>query len=344
MSADLAVIVEDPSVLERAADPGEFLMLACERAKAWLAEALDHGEIDKIAEFKSQAEAIRVYTVSKQLGKDAQRSASEIVRRAERGLGIAVRRGQQDGSVMAKGDGGWSSRDLDRNGSTTKTSPGDYVGHGGTRTETYVMTDGVSDADFDDVIDEARGEQNLTRKNVADKLRRRKERIPDSADRSFAVEALPKFQAAITAGRPEESAVNRIVQGAGLRIGNLRQPRTVMAVATLLRVYKQGGPDVLRRTLRIAYESFGDAGLDSAVISGIGLLCQRFNGQVDDDTAIAQLGSIRNGASGLMQQVAILGQQTGKQKTHCVAAAVVDSYNRGRRSKRLPNWWKATAE
>lgn len=160
---------------------------------------------------------------------------------------------------------------------------------------------------------------------------------------SLAVDALPKFQAAITAGRPDETAVHRIVQGSGLRIGNLRQPRTVMAVATLLRIYRTGGPDVLRRTLRIAYESFGDAGLDSLVISGIALLCQRFDGQVDDDAAIAQLSSIRNGVGGLMQQVAILGQQTGKQKTQCVAAATVDFYNKGRRSKRLPNWWKTEA-
>lgn len=160
---------------------------------------------------------------------------------------------------------------------------------------------------------------------------------------SLAVDAFPKFQAAITAGRQDESAVNRVVQGCGLRVGMTKQPRTIMAVATLLRVYRQGGPEVLARTLTIAYESFGDGGLDAAVISGIGLLCQRFNGQVDDTVAIAQLGSVRNGVSGLMQQVAVLQQQTGKQRTHCVAAAAVDTYNRGRRSKRLPSWWKATA-
>lgn len=160
----------------------------------------------------------------------------------------------------------------------------------------------------------------------------------------LAVDAFPKFMVAVTAGRGDETAVNRIVQGCGLRIGNARQPRTVMAVATLLRVYRQGGPDCLKRTLRIAYESFGDAGLDAAVISGVGLLCQRFNGQVDDARAIAQFSGIRNGASGLMQQVAILKQQTGKATTHCVAAAGVDFYNKGQRARRLPSWWKATAE
>lgn len=93
MSADLA-LAADPSVVERAADPGEFIIQSCERAKTWLREALEHGDIDSIAECKSQAEAIRVYTMSKQLGKDAQLSATEIVRRAERGIGVAIRRGQ----------------------------------------------------------------------------------------------------------------------------------------------------------------------------------------------------------------------------------------------------------
>jgi len=184
VSADLAVIADDPSVLERAADPGEFLMLACERAKAWLAEALANGEIDRIAEMKAQAEAIRVYTVSKQLGKDAQLSASEIVRRAERGLALAVRKGQQAGHIKTRTDGGWP-RDLDGNGVTTKAKVGDYLGHGGTRSDAYAMTDGVTDSEFDEVIGESRDEGNLTRKRVADKLRRRKDRIPESSDRSF---------------------------------------------------------------------------------------------------------------------------------------------------------------
>lgn len=169
-------------------------MIACERAKTWLAEALDHGEIDRIAEMKAQAEAIRVYTISKQLGKDAEASASEIVRRAERGLGILTRRGQNNGSIRAKGEGYGPYGDYERGGKTvsveprnadTRSSPSEYVGRGGTRVDIYSMTDGVTDSEFDDVIGEARDEGNLTRKHVADKLRERKRRIPDPSDRSF---------------------------------------------------------------------------------------------------------------------------------------------------------------
>ena len=44
-----------------------------------------------------------MYTAQKQLGKDAQLAAAEIVRRAERGIGVAIRRGQQNGRSPSGG-------------------------------------------------------------------------------------------------------------------------------------------------------------------------------------------------------------------------------------------------
>ena len=85
-SSSLAML--DPSEIDKAADPGAFVVLCLERSKTWLTEALDQGDIASIVEMKSQAEAIRVYTMQKQLGKDAELAATEIVRRAERGIGL----------------------------------------------------------------------------------------------------------------------------------------------------------------------------------------------------------------------------------------------------------------
>src|SRR6266566_4500718 len=103
MAAELA-LATDPDMIERSADQAGFVVQACERAKAWLREALEHGGIEQIAEIKSQAEAVRVYTAQRQLGKDAQLAAAEIVRRAERGIGLAIRRGQQDRQIRRRGD------------------------------------------------------------------------------------------------------------------------------------------------------------------------------------------------------------------------------------------------
>ena len=193
MAAEL-MLAADPDVIERSADLAEFVVQACQRAKAWLREALEHGEIEQIAEIKSQAEAIRVYTTQKQLGTDAQLAAAEIVRRAERGIGVTIRRGQHDGEIAKRGDrrshgapgGSLNDRHDDHLG-----SPGSFFRHGDERADTYAMTDGVSDADFEDAIGEAKAEGNLSRANLVRKIRQQRRtppapdvHVPDPADRS----------------------------------------------------------------------------------------------------------------------------------------------------------------
>lgn len=183
MTADLA-LAADPGFIERSADPGEFIIQACERAKTWLREALDHGDIDQIVEVKSQAEAVRVYTMQKQLGKDAQLSASEIVRRAERGIGVAIRRGQEAGEIY-KREGG-QPRKFNQGETTVKPRPvTDFVSYDdlrGNDAGIYDMTDGVTDEQFDAVVANARAEGNLTRANVVRKLKRM---VPGGRDRTI---------------------------------------------------------------------------------------------------------------------------------------------------------------
>jgi hypothetical protein len=187
-------LAADPSVIERAADPGEFIIQACDRARTWLREVLEHGDIDQLAECKSQAEAIRVYTMSKQLGKDAQLSATEIVRRAERGIGVAIRRGQQSGEIRRQGQ----SR-LARQPGTNRlvASPTDFATEDelrGNGAGIYHLTDGVSDEAFEEALGEAKAESNLSRANLIRKIgvQRRQQHdegaagkpAPDPTDRS----------------------------------------------------------------------------------------------------------------------------------------------------------------
>jgi hypothetical protein len=177
MAADL-VLAADPQIVERSADPAGFVVAACERAKAWLAEALEHGQIEQIAEVKSQAEAVRVYTAQKQLGKDAQLAAAEIVRRAERGIGVAIRRGQAAGQIRRPGQGGGQPpRAVRPRDDKTMSSPADFASHGellGNGAGIYHLTDGVCDAEFDAALAEAKAEQDLSRANLVRKIRQRR--------------------------------------------------------------------------------------------------------------------------------------------------------------------------
>jgi hypothetical protein len=183
MAADLA-LASDPDVIEQSADPAGFVVQACQRAKAWLREALEHGEIEQIAEIRSQAEAVRVYTVQRQLGKDAQLAAAEIVRRAERGIGLAIRRGQQTGEIAKRGDRG-SRGAPGVHGGNPGDRRGEHLGsptglfrHDDERADAYTMTDGVTEADFEDALGEAKAEGNLSRANVVRKIRQNRSAAP----------------------------------------------------------------------------------------------------------------------------------------------------------------------
>lgn len=102
------------------------------------------------------AEAVRVYTMQKQLGKDAQLSASEIVRRAERGIVVAIRRGQENGKIRRQHEHEGNQHTALGQGvdnRLSKPSPTDYaksheLSGGGNQPGIYDLTDGVSDEDF----------------------------------------------------------------------------------------------------------------------------------------------------------------------------------------------------
>ena len=80
-------------------------------------------------------------TPQKHLGKDAELSAAEVVRRAERCIGLAIRKGQAAGRIGKRGDQRSylvRSKDLIQP-RTLFPNDSDEI------TQTYAMTDGVTD-------------------------------------------------------------------------------------------------------------------------------------------------------------------------------------------------------
>jgi hypothetical protein len=178
MAAEL-VPAAGPGVVERPGDPAAFVVAVCERARALLRQAVEAGEIGQIAEVRSQAEAVRVYTRQRQLGRDAELAAAEIVRRAERGIGLAIRRAQQQGQIARRGDRGGRGAPGVCGGNPGDTR-GDHLGsatpffkHPSERAGAYAMADGATDGEFEDALAAARAEGNLSRANVIRKIRQR---------------------------------------------------------------------------------------------------------------------------------------------------------------------------
>jgi ParB-like nuclease domain len=152
------------------------------------------------------------------------------------------------------------------------------------------------------------------------------------------VRAFAKFKVSVQAGRDAEADVDRIVRALGLRI--TRGSGGISAVATLRRVYTRGGPAVLSRALRIIRDAYGEAGLDGPVIDGIGLVCQRYHGDLSEQRAVERLSSAHGGVSGLISRAGQLRQSTGSPAAQCVAAAAVEVINRGCGGRKLPGWWR----
>jgi hypothetical protein len=158
---------------------------------------------------------------------------------------------------------------------------------------------------------------------------------------TLAVNAFTKFKVGVQAGRLEESDIDRIVRAQGLRVSMDSSNGAISAVTALRRIYRGPGPRMLSKTLRIVRDAYGDAGLNAAVLSGIGLLCARYDdATLREDRAVEKLSTAHGGVYGLLNRAEQLRRQMGHSKQHCVAAAAVEIYNGGRGGVKLPAYWR----
>jgi hypothetical protein len=153
-----------------------------------------------------------------------------------------------------------------------------------------------------------------------------------------------KFHVACTAGRKRERDIQRAVEANGQKIARNKEDG-ISAVGALATVYDRSGDVVLGQVVRTINLGFnGDPmAFDRAVIEGLGLVFNRYNGHTNEKQLGAKLGELRQGARELLRKAEAIRVRTGNQKKQCVAAAVVDIYNKNlgpRDSKRLPSWWK----
>jgi hypothetical protein len=143
-------------------------------ARTGLLAAIAAQDIRGIVDWKAKASAIHEVAKQLQLGKDIQLDVAEFVRRAERGLGIAIREGQARGEIATKSS---AARDRRRreHGDNISVLPSvkdlapDFFDNSHKGASICDFTDGVSDEQFDEAITEARAEGNLSRANVARK-------------------------------------------------------------------------------------------------------------------------------------------------------------------------------
>ena len=174
---------------------------------AGLLVAIAAQDLPGIAVAKQRAATIAEIAKQVRMGKDMQLNAAEFCRRAERGLGVAIREGQSMGEVETRDEGrarGHLVRD-DLLGDTKKVKPRptDYAAPDELSRGIYPVTDGVSDEQFEEAIAEAKAEGNLSRANVARKTKAKAEESATSPEREPDIDAEVEPKPAPTpTGRP----------------------------------------------------------------------------------------------------------------------------------------------
>jgi hypothetical protein len=160
----------------------------------------------------------------------------------------------------------------------------------------------------------------------------------DALNDTKTVSAFDRFRVRVTAEHAVETDIQRVVEVNGQHISRSRS-EGISAVHTLTRVYRNYGPDTLGRAVRIIDGAFGLAGFDAPIIDGVGMLGARYNGELDEQRAIARLGNTRRGVAGLLERAEQFKLKTHKPLSFCVAAAAVEVINSGSGPHKLPNWW-----
>lgn len=82
--------------------------------------------------------------------------------------------------------------------------------------------------------------------------------------------ALDNFIIAVTAGQPDEVAVNEIINDAGYQVAFSTRPGTIRAVTACLRAYRQHGSDTFREALKLIGKTWGEEtdAMHGAIIQG----------------------------------------------------------------------------
>lgn len=178
-------------------------------ARSWLAHAVEVSGPASIATFKAQMATVVEATKQLGLSKEIQLDAVEMVRRAERAVGLAIRKGQVEGTIAKRGDVGGSPAPGVRGGASGSPRGGDLdrpsqiigADSGSELTPLYALADGISDEQFDDAIAEAKSEADLSRRNVVRKINQgtgrlsrdlRLGRIAELADKSWTSDKIAK--------------------------------------------------------------------------------------------------------------------------------------------------------
>ena len=168
------VLASDVAALDRLEPQHREIAVTAilQQSHDWLARAQEATDpARQVSEFKAFIATVAETSKQLKLSKEIQQDSQVMVRRAERALGLAIRKGQTEGQISDRGSrnnyGGPNHR---QSRDSTLSSPDEFLPTGSDRAMTYAVTDDVSDDEFEEALERAQDERNVSRANVVRKI------------------------------------------------------------------------------------------------------------------------------------------------------------------------------
>ena len=150
------------------------------------------------------------------------------------------------------------------------------------------------------------------------------------------VTAIDRYQAGLVANDPTCIGVRDTLAQYGLAVGNTGGDGYVRCANTLLKIYERD-PAALEDTCLLLTGAWGtrSEALDHVVVTGMGMVVNRFNGEIDRGVFVKKLAKYHGGPGALVGDARGLAALKPFGVTRASAELMVDTYNKGRRSGQL---------
>ena len=156
---------------------------------------------------------------------------------------------------------------------------------------------------------------------------------------------MAKFLARLSAQDGIALTISEICNKNGVVIDGRAGDGHLQAVSAVEKVYhgdrrltKGTNPQALRDTLSVITAAWGTAtmALNGDILLGVGTVFHRYGKQVDKERLTAVLSRMTGGPSGLLNRGRSWKEIHGGTVAQAIASVLVDQYNRGKRTMKLP--------
>jgi len=152
------------------------------------------------------------------------------------------------------------------------------------------------------------------------------------------VSTFAKFLNAVIAKHPAAIGVTRILKEFELDVQPGKASGHICCVSALQKLYLHDDGKSLRRTLAVITRSWGTSAdaMEGKVLEGMGIVVVKYDGKFDEGTLVRKLSKYPGGAANLLGAARGMLRYSRKPVAYCVAKVVLDLYNQGRSTGRMP--------